>query len=117
MKKKDLTCISCPIGCAMTANFQPDGSITVSGNQCARGAHYARDELVDPRRVVTATCSTDSSTHPRAPVRTREPCPKDLIPSVLQEIHQIRITLPVRQGDVLGTFHGVQIVATRSLKT
>jgi CxxC motif-containing protein len=115
--KKDLTCISCPIGCAMSAEFQPDGSITVSGNQCSRGAQYARDELVDPRRVVTATCPTGSPIHPRLPVRSREPCPRDLILSVLQEISRMQVTLPVRQGDLLGAFHGVEIVATRSIES
>ena len=112
---KNLTCISCPVGCAMTVGLQADGSLTVSGNQCARGAQYARDELVDPRRVVTATCRTGSAVHPRAPVRSKEPCPKNLIPAVLDEIYKRTLELPVRQGDVIGTFHGVQIIATRSL--
>jgi CxxC motif-containing protein len=114
--KKELTCISCPMGCAMTAEFQPDGSITVTGNQCSRGAQYARDELVDPRRVVTATCRTDSTAHPRMPVRSREPCPKDLIPQVLEEIYRSKVRLPVRQGDLVGTFKGIEIVATRSIE-
>jgi CxxC motif-containing protein len=114
--KKSLTCISCPIGCAMTAEFQPDGSVSVTGNQCSRGAQYARDELVDPRRVVTATCRTTSQAHPRLSVRSREPCPKDLIPSILQEIYRLNVSPPVRLGDVLGSFNGIQIVATRSME-
>jgi CxxC motif-containing protein len=114
--KKELTCISCPIGCAMTAEFQADGSISVTGNQCSRGEQYARDELVDPRRVVTATCRTISAAHPRMPVRSREPCPKDLIPGVLEEIYKMQVTLPVRQGDLLGNFHGVEVIATRSIE-
>ena len=113
--KKELTCISCPIGCQMTAEVQPDGSISVTGNQCSRGAQYARDELVDPRRVVTATCSTTSRIHPRLPVRSSEPCPKDSIPAVLQAIHKLRVSPPVLLGDVLGTVDGIQIVATRSI--
>ena len=114
-QSRNLTCISCPIGCSMTAERLSDGSIAVSGNQCARGAQYARDELVDPRRVITATCPTGSAVHPRAPVRSREPCPKELIPSILEEIYKTTVALPVRQGDVVGTFRGVEIVATRSI--
>lgn len=113
--RKELTCISCPIGCAMTAEFQSNGSITVTGNQCSRGAQYAREELVDPRRVVTATCSTTSLIHPRLPVRSRDPCPKDSIPSILEAIYRLRVSPPVRLGDVLGAFNGIQIVATRSI--
>ncbi len=113
---RDLTCISCPVGCLMTAEVRADGSISVTGNQCARGAQYARDELVDPRRVVTATCRTGSPLHPRLPVRTRQPCPKDAIPSILEAISRLEVPLPVRLGDVLGTVNGVEIVATRSLE-
>lgn len=100
----------------MTAEILADGAITVSGNQCPRGAQYARDELVDPRRVVTATCRTTSSLHPRLPVRSREPCPRELIPAVLQGIYGLAVSLPVRAGDLLGEFEGVTIVATRSLE-
>ena len=113
--KKEMTCISCPIGCAMTAEVQSDGTVSVSGNQCARGAAYAREELVDPRRVVTATCRTGSATHPRLPVRSSEPCPRDLIPAFLEKISAMSISLPVRQGDVLGSLEGVNIVATRTV--
>ena|SRR5271157_4827379 len=114
--KKEMTCISCPIGCAMTAEIQKDGTVTVSGNQCARGVHYATEELVDPRRVVTATCRTVSSIHPRLSVRTSEPCSREKIPAVLEKIYAMNVSLPVRQGDVLGSHEGVRIVATRSLE-
>lgn len=99
----------------MTAEIQPDGSVVVSGNQCSRGAQYARDEMVDPRRVVTATCRTTSALHPRLPVRSREPCPRELIPSVLKRIYDLTVTPPVRVGDVLADVDGVPIVASRSL--
>ena len=113
--KKELTCISCPIGCLMTAEIRADGSVSVTGNQCARGAQYAHDEVFDPRRVVTATCRTGSKRHPRLPVRTREPCPRELIPVVLLRIYDLSVQVPVRQGDLLAELDGVQIIATRSL--
>ncbi len=100
----------------MTAEIQPDGSVAVSGNQCSRGAQYARDELVDPRRVVTATCRTTSPLHPRLPVRSREPCPRELIPAVLDRIYELTVTPPVRSGDVLAEMDGVSIVASRSIE-
>ena len=114
--KRELTCISCPIGCAMTAEMQPDGSVIVTGNQCPRGAEYAHDEMVDPRRVVTATCRTASTRHPRLPVRTREPCPREKISGVLERIYQLRVEIPVREGDLLADMDGVQVIATRSLQ-
>ncbi len=114
--KKEMTCISCPIGCTMTAERRPDGTVEVGGNQCARGAQYAAEELVDPRRVVTATCRTLSPTHPRLPVRTSGPCPREMIPAILSKIYGMSVSVPARQGEVLGSLEGVQIVATRSLE-
>ncbi|HVO38740.1 MAG TPA: DUF1667 domain-containing protein [Spirochaetia bacterium] len=113
--KKELTCISCPIGCAMAAEFSADGAISVSGNQCARGEQYAHDELVDPRRVVTATCRTSSERHPRLPVRTREPCPRELIPAVLSRIYELVVPVPVHLGDLLCDVQDVSVIASRSL--
>lgn len=113
--RKELICISCPMGCAMTAEPQTDGSIVVTGNQCSRGAQYARDELVDPRRVVTATCATGSSLHPRLPVRTSEPCPREKIPSVLETVYGTTMQLPIRRGDIVARVGSVEIMATRTL--
>ena len=99
----------------MAAEIGEDGALSVSGNQCARGAQYAHDELVDPRRVVTATCRTSSQRHPRLPVRTRGPCPRELIPAVLTRIYELEVRAPVRLGDVLCDVQGVSVVASRSL--
>jgi CxxC motif-containing protein len=100
----------------MTAEVRPEGAVIVSGNQCARGAQYAKDELVNPRRVITATCRTGSATHPRLPVRSTKPCPRDLIEVVLSKISAMSVALPVAEGDLLGSFEGVGVVATRSLR-
>ena len=114
--RKELTCISCPIGCALVAETQADGSVSVTGNQCSRGVEYAHDELVDPKRVVTATCRTNSTRHARLPVRSREPCPREKIAGVLQRIYGLTAEVPVSQGDLLAELDGVQIVATRTLE-
>lgn len=50
-----LTCIVCPIGCALTVDEAEDGRLTVTGNRCPRGAVYAQEEIIAPKRVVTAT--------------------------------------------------------------
>jgi CxxC motif-containing protein len=38
-----------------------------------------------------------------------------MIPSILEAIYHMSVSVPVRQGDVLETVRGVQIVATRSI--
>ena len=45
MKKRELTCIVCPRGCALVCELDDGGKlISVSGNLCPRGKKYADDE-------------------------------------------------------------------------
>ena len=50
----ELTCINCPLG--RTINILKEGDrILVEGNSCPRGEKYARDELLQPKRMLTST--------------------------------------------------------------
>lgn len=55
VEKVELTCITCPMGCHLTATLE-NGTVTdVTGNNCPRGAQYAREELTTPMRMLTGT--------------------------------------------------------------
>jgi len=100
--EKHLICISCPVGCHLTATRTGDsGEWAISGNRCPRGAIYAQSELSDPRRVVTATVASDSAAMPRLPVRTSQPLPKRHIDALLNRLYRINVNVPVKHGDVL----------------
>ncbi len=100
MNEKSLICISCPVGCHLKIKAN-GGGYTVSGNQCPRGAAYAINEMTDPRRLVTATVAANSTTMPRIPVRTDRPLPRKLIDDLLNELYRMKITQPVKRGQVL----------------
>ena len=114
---REITCIGCPIGCALTATIV-DGVVTdVTGNECGRGPAYARQECVRPERMVTALMFVPGASRPLS-VKTARPVPKDKIKDCLEAIRQTRPALPVRIGqvvlvDVAGT--GVPVVATCDL--
>ncbi len=114
---REITCIGCPIGCALTATIV-DGVVTdVTGNECGRGPAYARQECVRPERMVTALMFVPGASRPLS-VKTARPVPKDKINDCLDVIRQTRPALPVRIGqvvltDVAGT--GVPVVATCDL--
>jgi len=102
MVEKKMICISCPVGCHLTATREGDsGEWEISGNRCPRGAVYAKSELTDPRRVVTATVASDSSLMPRLPVRTDKPLPKRHIDALLNRLYRLEVKVPVKRGDVL----------------
>lgn len=91
--------------------------VSVSGNTCPRGAAYAKQECTLPLRMITAVIPVSGSRTPLS-VKTNKPVPKPMIASVMSELGRVRVSLPVRAGqvvipDVLGT--GSDIIATRSL--
>jgi CxxC motif-containing protein len=53
--ERKLVCISCPLGCRLTVTWEDESYITVKGNRCAKGESYAQEEILAPKRVVTAT--------------------------------------------------------------
>lgn len=114
---RELVCISCPIGCRLSVSIEGE-SVTVTGNQCPRGEVYGTEEMLAPRRVVTATVATGSPIIPRLPVRTTGPLPKEHIGSLLNRAYELVVPLPVRKGqvvikDIMST--GIDLVASRDL--
>jgi len=124
---KKLTCIVCPIGCSLEAEENTSmqdtelGNLCITGNRCPRGVAYAMEELRSPKRTVTATCKIEGETEHsvrRVPVKTVSPCPKEKIPSLLSDIYKLKITLPVKTGDVLianWNGEGIDVAVTRTI--
>jgi len=120
VEKKELTCIRCPLGCSLLAEFGTEGEIrSISGNTCKRGEEYARQELISPVRTVTSTVPVEGGERKRVPVKTATDIPKDKIFSCMEEIRKLEVKAPVDCGqilweDVAGT--GVALVATATIK-
>jgi len=122
MKRKELVCIACPLGCPLLIEEGPPEVFNVKGNRCPRGEAYAQEEMLAPKRVVTATCAiaSDDRGFPvfrRVPVKTSVACPKEKIPALLEDIYAARVVLPVRAGDILianWKGEGIDVVVTRS---
>jgi CxxC motif-containing protein len=114
---EELICITCPLGCHLSVERGRGGEIAVSGNHCPRGAHYAQEELLAPKRVVTATCRALPDGRGRVPCRTQSPFPKDRVDELISLLYGLEVNLPVARGDVLipdalGT--GIAVIATRT---
>jgi len=120
MSIRELTCISCPLGCALKVEMDKNENVfSVSGNACKRGEIYAKKEITAPTRTVTSTVRVIGGTHCVVSVRTQTDIPKDKIPECMKEIISAKISAPVKVGDIVienvcGT--GVDIIATRNIK-
>lgn len=113
---RELTCITCPVGCALRAEIRQDGSVSITGNRCARGAAYGEKEMTNPTRVVTSTVRVAGRRDTVVGVKTASDIPKGKIMECMKELAELTVTPPVRIGDVVlenvaGT--GVNIVVTR----
>ena len=126
---RSLTCILCPVSC--TLEISPDAedggykdSLIVTGNRCPRGVVYALEEIRSPKRIVTATAPVmagEAGSVRRVPVKTATACPQEKIPALLHDIYKLKVSLPVKAGDVLiagweiSPGEGINIIATRSI--
>ena len=99
--KKEMTCLSCPVGCSLIVEEKKGGGVSVTGNQCPKGEDYALEELRSPKRIVTTTCAIINGEIPRLPVRTDKPLPVQHIQDLLQQLHGLEIPAPIRRGEVL----------------
>ena len=90
MEKRNLTCIGCPMGCALLVEMDGKEIISVTGNTCKKGAEYAVKDI-----------------------------PKRKIFDCVETLRDVCVEAPVQIGDVIlenvaGT--GVDIVATGNVK-
>lgn len=116
---REMICINCPMGCRLTVDDTDRENILVTGNTCPRGAVYAKNEVVAPKRMVTSTVKVRGGTLPMVSVKTREAIPKELIFESLALLKDITLTAPVRIGDVaLGNIAGcgVDFVAAKAVQ-
>ena len=118
MKTYEITCIQCPLGCALTVSVDGD-NVTVSGNTCPRGAEYGKKEVLHPSRTVTSTVVIKGGVLPRLSVKTKTDIPKEKIFDVMEVIRKTTVTAPIHIGDVIienvcGT--GADVIATKTVE-
>mgnify|MGYP004551696179 FL=1 len=115
--QKELTCICCPVGCALTVTIEGDNSVTVTGNCCPRGAAYGEKEVTNPTRIVTSTVCVAGYPDTVVPVKTASDIPKERIHECMKALADVTVAVPIHVGDVIVenvADTGVDIVATRS---
>ncbi len=119
MEKRELICIGCPLGCALTVEIDGAEVVSVTGNTCKRGDVYARKEVTNPTRIVTSSVKVEGGTLAAVSVKTKEDIPKGKIFECVTALKDVSVKAPVNIGDVIladvaGT--GVDIIATKKIE-
>lgn len=113
---KELVCIVCPRGCRLKVD--EENGYAVSGNSCPRGEVYGKQEVTGPVRTVTSTVRISGGLNPMCPVKTNRPVPKSKMLDVMREIAKVRISSPVKCGDIIINdvcSTGSDVVATKDM--
>jgi CxxC motif-containing protein len=113
--EKEYTCIVCPRSCNLLLQ-EKNGKITVTGNGCKRGADYAENEYLHPKRMITTTVKIKNAQIRCLPVISSGSVPKEKLKDCLEYLYSIEVETPIRLHDVivdniLDT--GVSILAAR----
>lgn len=120
VRAKQLICINCPMGCRLSIEIEKNQVLSVTGNICIHGEHFAHQEAVEPLRILTSLMRIEGHEKPFS-VKTSVPVPKRLIFDCLNQIFKnpVRISdLPIHVGDVIipnicGS--GADIIATQEI--
>lgn len=122
MKKREIICIVCPIGCHLEVIEDPtsESGYMVTGHQCDKGRIYGIKEMTNPTRLLTSTVKIKGGNLPRLPVRTDTEIPKSKIYDCMKIINEIEVEAPIKMGqiiveNILETESN--IVASRSLQS
>ena len=119
MKRRELICIGCPMGCPIVVEMEDGKVLSVTGNTCPRGESYARKEVTNPTRIVTTTVRVDGGKVPMINVKTEQDIPKDKIFECIAALRGVTMKAPIHIGDIIlenvaGT--GVNIVAAGNME-
>ncbi len=116
---KKITCIVCPISCKI--RFKTDGTHfeIIDGNKCIKGIDYARNEALDPRRMLTSLALVKNGKWPLVSVKSSKPVPKNKVFSILEEIRKTIVNAPINSGQIIiknVANTGINILATKSIE-
>ena len=117
---ENYVCIACPIGCPLELVHVGNAIEEISGNDCKRGAKYARQEFTDPRRTFSTTIPIEGAIYPRLPVKLSAPIRKEDVLEAARVIRRLSASAPVTCGEILlaGLLgeEGIDVVACRTMR-
>lgn len=113
---EEIICIICPVGCLLKVYTASD-EVRVEGALCPRGVEYAKQEYLDPRRVVMTVVKVRNGDLPVVSIKTSAPVPKKCIGDIMMLTASIEIEAPVEIGQIIARdVCGANLIATRRVE-
>ncbi|MEM1508286.1 MAG: DUF1667 domain-containing protein [Thermofilaceae archaeon] len=117
MSEVTLICIICPAACELKAVLLPNDETRVEGAGCARGVEYAKQEVLNPRRMIVTVVKVKGGDLPVVSVKTSQHVPKSRIAEIMRTTAEVVVDAPVEIGQVVAMCPGgVELIATRRVK-
>jgi len=116
--KRELVCIGCPKGCALTADISDLNNVKITGNSCKIGETYGIKECTNPTRILTSTVEVIGKEELLVSVKTEKGVPKDKIEECIKALKGIKVKAPISIGDIIlenVANTGVNFIATKSI--
>jgi CxxC motif-containing protein len=89
------------MGCEMNVSTNSCGQIDVDGSTCKIGKEYAKDELLNPRRIVTSTIKVTNGCRSLVSVWTTGAVLKDKVYDIMNELERVVIEAPVKVHQII----------------
>jgi Uncharacterized protein with conserved CXXC pairs len=104
------------MGCPLVVDFEGKNLIHVSGNTCPGGEKYAKEEISNPKRILTTTVKVENREEMLS-VKSSATLPKEKLLNYMKIINGITCKAPIKIGTIIiknidNT--GVNILATKN---
>ncbi len=93
-------CIVCPRSCMLKATYDKQ-QLIITGNNCKRGPEYLRQELKQPKRMLTTTVKVVGGERACVAVYAREYVNKEDVIDFIKYLKTLEIKAPITNGQVL----------------
>jgi len=99
--EKKFICVRCPMGCEIQTTIDGYEIVNIQGNVCKLGKEYVKDEITDPKRIITTTVKVKNGKSQLVPVWTDKPVHKDKIFDLMKILREIELDAPVNIDDLI----------------
>jgi len=99
--EKKFICVRCPRGCEIQTTIDGYEIVNIQGNVCKLGTEYVKDEITDPKRIITTTVKVKNGKSPLVPVWTDKPINKDKIFELMNILRNIELDAPVKIDELI----------------